>query len=149
MVSSCALMRPIEPIDPNAQLGYQVARVADQLSKRWFSALKGHGINARQFHVLAVLAKELHLSQAELARRVLVTPQSMSESLAAMVTSGVITRQESATGKSAAVKLTRAGEALLRRAYPVVAGLERDAFAALTATERRQLGRLLDKLLAE
>ena len=65
-------------LDPDAQLGYLVACVAHDVSRAWYAALRRHRINPRQFSVLASLAREPTLSQAGLARRVMITPQSMA-----------------------------------------------------------------------
>ena len=65
------------PLDPDAQLGYVLVRAADQVSRPWHAALRAHGINPRQFSVLAWLARDPGLSQGELARRVMVTPQNV------------------------------------------------------------------------
>jgi DNA-binding MarR family transcriptional regulator len=139
--------QPFVPLDPDAQLGYLVVRVADRMSRSWYAALRAHGINPRQFSVLGLLARDPDLSQAELARRVLVTPQSMSESLTGLLRAGLVERDEAGSGQAARVRLTGAGRELLGRAYPVVRSLEGDNFGALTADERADLGRLLRKLL--
>ena len=68
-------------MDPDAQLGYVLVRCAEKMARAWHEALREHGVNPRQFSMLALLAHDPGLSQAELARRVMVTPQSMSESL--------------------------------------------------------------------
>jgi DNA-binding MarR family transcriptional regulator len=142
------MAEPFVPLDPDAQLGYLVVRVADRMSRSWQAALRAHGINPRQFSVLGLLARDPDLSQAELARRVLVTPQSMSESLTGLVRAGLVERDEVGSGQAARVRLTGAGQNLLRRAYPVVQATDRDSFDALTAAERDDLRRLLQKLLA-
>jgi DNA-binding MarR family transcriptional regulator len=141
------MAEPFVPLDPDAQLGYLVVRVADRMSRSWQAALRAHGINPRQFSVLGLLARDPDLSQAELARRVLVTPQSMSESLTGLLRAGLVERDEAGSGQAARVRLTGAGRDLLRRAYPVVQATDRDGFGALTAGERDDLRRLLQKLL--
>lgn len=136
------------PLDPDAQLGYMLVRAADQVSRPWHAALRAHGINPRQFSVLAWLARDPGLSQGELARRVMVTPQSMSESLAALLQSGYVDRDEPGPGRAAQLRLSAAGRRLLARAYPVIEATNRDSFAALSPAERSDLARLLHKLLA-
>lgn len=147
MVQCCTCMADFTPLDPAAQLGYQLVRVADQVSRRWHAVLRAHGVNPRQFSVLALLAHDPGLSQAELARRVMITPQSMSESLASLLHEGLISRDEPAPGHAARVQLTAAGRALLAKANPLVEACNRDSFAALTAAERASLARVFDKLL--
>jgi DNA-binding MarR family transcriptional regulator len=141
------MTEPFEPLDPDAQLGFLVVRVADRMSRSWHAALRAHGINPRQFSVLGLLAGDPDLSQAELGRRVLVTPQSMSESVAGLVRAGLVERDEARSGQATRLRLTETGRELLRRAYPVVAATEQDGFGALSAAERDDLRRLLHKLL--
>jgi len=134
-------------LDPESQLGYLVVRVADQLARPWPEALRAHGINARQFSMLAVLARDPGLSQAELARRVLIRPQSLGESLAALMRAGLIIRGEVEPGRAARLEVTDAGHQLLTHAHPVVRAYDHERFAALTCDERDELARLLRKLL--
>lgn len=141
------MTEPFVPLDPDAQLGYLVVRVADRLSRLWRAALNAHGINPRQFSVLGLLARDPALSQAELARRVLVTPQSMGELLAGLLLNGLVERDVAGSGQPARVRITDAGRDLLTRAYPVVRATERDGFGSLTGAEREDLARLLHKLL--
>jgi DNA-binding MarR family transcriptional regulator len=138
---------PIIPLDPETQLGYMLVRGADQLSRAWHGALRAHSINPRQFSMLACLAHDPGLSQGELARRVMITPQSVSESLSGLIDAGVIARTEAERGRSAQLALTAAGRKLLAKAYPIVEQCDRDSFAALTKADRSELARLLRKLV--
>jgi DNA-binding MarR family transcriptional regulator len=135
-------------LDPDEQLGYLVVRVADQVSRAWFAALRRHAINPRQFSTLALLLREPTLSQAELARRVMVTPQSMSDSIAALIDAGLLRRRALEPGRAAKLEVTAQGKTLLNRATPVVETTNQQSFAALTSKERDQLGMLLRKLLS-
>jgi DNA-binding MarR family transcriptional regulator len=141
------MTEPFAPLDPDAQLGYLLVRVADRASRTWQSALRAHGINPRQFSVLGLLAGDPGISQAELARRVLVTPQSMSELLVGLVKAGLISRDAVEPGRSARIHLADAGRHLLTVAYPVVQDVNREVFTALTDVERATLDALLRKLL--
>jgi DNA-binding MarR family transcriptional regulator len=138
----------VKILDPEQQLGYLVVRVADQISRPWFAALQEHGVNPRQFSILSILVQDPELSQAELARRVMITPQSMSESIGRLLSLGLLRRDEVVPGHAARLSVTLTGKALLRRAYPVVEATNRESFSALSGRERDQLGDLLRKLLA-
>src|SRR5688572_981023 len=107
------------PLDPHEQLGYLVVRVADQVSRAWFAKLRRHRINPRQFSTLALLVREPTLSQGELARRVMVTPQSMSDSIATLIDAGLLKRAAVKPGRAAKLDVSGRGKALLRKAYPV------------------------------
>ncbi|RZU53120.1 DNA-binding MarR family transcriptional regulator [Krasilnikovia cinnamomea] len=134
------------PMDPDTQLGYLLVRCGDQQARAWQEALRAHGVNPRQFSMLASLAHDPGISQAELARRVMVTPQSMSESLTRLIDDGLIARGSTEPGRPARLGLTEAGRRALERAYPVVSAHQEQAFAALTADEKAELARVLGKL---
>jgi DNA-binding MarR family transcriptional regulator len=133
-------------MDPDAQLGYLLVVCAEQLSRAWHQALRQAGINPRQFSMLAVLAHEPGISQAALARRVLITPQSVSESLNRLIDTGLVARGVAEPGRPAQLELTDAGQAVLAGAYPAVETFNRDSFSVLTEAERATMARLLRKL---
>lgn len=138
---------PFVPLDPESQLGYLLVRSAEQVARCWNADLRAHGINPRQFSMLACLAQSPGISQGELARRVMLTPQSLGESLAGLVHEGWIARTEAARGRAAQLRLSAKGRALLKQAYPVVRASNRAGFAALTRAECAVLARILHKLI--
>ena len=121
-------------------------RTADELARSWSAALRKHGINPRQFSILGLLAHDADLSQAEIGRRVMITPQSVGESLTHLLASGWIARNAVAAGRPARLELTPAGRRLLARAYPVVEAHQEKVFSVLTKAERLQLMRMMEKL---
>jgi len=139
----------MDALDPNSQLGYLLVRAARKVSQSWLKAVSGHGINPRQFSTLAILVREPSLSQGELARRVMVTPQSMSESLAGLLAARLLTREEGGPGRAARLEVTAEGKALLRKAYPVVKAADDACFTSLSSSERKALSVLLRRLLDE
>jgi DNA-binding MarR family transcriptional regulator len=136
-----------EALDPDRQLGYLLALAAGQAERQWASALRAHGINPKQFAMLALLARDAEVSQAELARRVMITPQSVSESLGTLVKQGLIARAPGELGRASELQVTSPGRALLRRAYPLVEHSQREIFSALSVREQATLGELLRKML--
>jgi DNA-binding MarR family transcriptional regulator len=138
---------PFVPLDPESQLGYLLIRCADQVARPWSTAMRAHGVNPRQFSMLAWLAQSPGISQAELARRVMVRPQSMSESLAELIEAGWITRGAAERGRAAKLRLTPKGRKLLSKAYPVVEATNRESFAALSSKEHAELALLLRKII--
>src|SRR3954471_6322895 len=134
-------------LDPDAQLGYLLVRAAHEVSRSWLAAVRRHGINPTQFGTLAILAREPASSQGELARRVMVTPQSMSDSIGALVSAGLLVRHAVERGRTARLEVTAEGQAVLRRAYPVVEAANDACFTMLSSSQRRHLMDLLDRLL--
>lgn len=136
-----------EALDPDRQLGYLLALAAGQAERQWASALRAHGINPKQFAMLALLVRDAEVSQAELARRVMITPQSVSESLRTLIQQGLISRAPNQLGQPSQLRVTSAGRAMLRRAYPLVEHSQRESFSALSAREQATLTELLRKML--
>ncbi|MBW0101140.1 MarR family winged helix-turn-helix transcriptional regulator [Pseudonocardia sp. KRD291] len=135
------------PLQPGDQLGYLLVRAGELVSRPWLSGLRRQGINPRQFSVLAIVAADDGLSQAGLARRASITPQSMGELLRRLEEGGLLDRTTARRGTSATVHVTAAGRARLADAYPVVLRLNEESVASLSADERRRLAALLGKVI--
>ena len=60
-----------------ARVGYLIKRAQSVLHDAMVDALGPHGLTVTQFAVLTALGEEPGLSNADLARRAFVTPQSM------------------------------------------------------------------------
>ena len=109
-----------------------------------FAAAESSGYISR---LLASLADEGEASQAELGRRTGIDPSDVVAALNELSANGWITRtRDPADGRRNVVNLTRKGHAELRRLDAVVTDIQERFLAPLTATERRQLVRMLAKL---
>lgn len=87
-----------------------------------------------QYTTLSMLAANGETSSSDLARRVLVTPQSMSEMIKALDRKALIKRRESETNRKVLdIALSPAGRALLEKAEVRVDGLEATLLSALDA----------------
>jgi DNA-binding MarR family transcriptional regulator len=135
-------------------VGYSVVRLAHVLQRRFERALAKEQLSARQFGALSILAQSPATASAEIARAVLITPQSMSALVATLEERGLIERDRtSINGARAEVRITQEGNAVLRRAYAVVKR-EDDRLAALIGRERltrlnADALHLLERVLAE
>jgi DNA-binding MarR family transcriptional regulator len=97
------------------------------------------------------------LSNAQLARRSLVAPQSMSEVLTLLVDQGYVRRRaEPDHGRLIRTELTKAGRRALERCDRAVDVVEREMLGDLDATELESFrevlircGRALEQNLAE
>lgn len=131
-------------IDPDDSLSALLIRVANRVERDCEAALHSHEINPRQFSALAHLARNPGISAAALARKVRLTPQSMSESLTLLVSSGLVKRSAPvAPGKSGTLEIAAEGLKVLTRAEPIVAHSNRQAFEPLSAKEQRRLKEML------
>jgi DNA-binding MarR family transcriptional regulator len=100
-----------------------------------------------QFGVLVQLSLRPDLGSGQLARLVLVTPQSMGELLQSLERAGLVTRDRSVgPGRRMTAHITDAGQAVLRRATPIVKSLNVSEALGLTDDERALLNQLLHKV---
>jgi len=120
---------------------------AGHLAGRRFTAVLGDlGLTPIQFGVLLQLDLHPAMSNGEIARSVLVTPQSMSELLGSLERLGLVEREsEGGRGRRVRARLTPAGRQTLEACSRRVAEVE--ASLGLTATEARQINALLRRLL--
>lgn len=109
-----------------------------------FAAAESTGYISR---LLASIADEGEASQAELARRTGIDPSDVVAALNELSANGLVTRErDPADARRNVVALTRKGRTELRRLDAVVTDIQERFLAPLTATERRQLVRMLEKL---
>src|SRR5436305_7808749 len=100
----------------------QLLRDALQAQRAAFDqVLQPHGLTLRQVGVLAALKRSPGLSNAELARRFFMTPQSMVELLRGLEAAGLVTRRpHPAGGRVLQAELTPAGTAALQAGRSVM-----------------------------
>ncbi|TKK81156.1 winged helix-turn-helix transcriptional regulator [Herbidospora galbida] len=102
------------------------------------------GLTPIQFGVLASLADGDDLSQAELARAIMVRPQSLGEVALTLIDRGLVERDgPGGRGRRAALRITPAGRALLDRVLPAVAAFNRPANIGLSDADAAELIRML------
>jgi len=120
----------------------RVARLAGQDAK------KKAGLTSAQLAVLRSLDGPAALSMNELANRTLTNPSSVSEVVARLVGQGMVCRTRSATdGRSVELSLTAEGRTLLANASQVCEDGLHAGLQQMPREERRQLSRLLSRLL--
>ncbi|GAB3349701.1 MarR family winged helix-turn-helix transcriptional regulator [Modestobacter lapidis] len=135
--------------DPAGLPGYAVARAGAAMTALFARQLATVGLRPHTFFVLTHLARDPVLTSAELARRLQLTPQSMSELLRGMTDAGWVERSGGARrGQRIDLRLTDEGRAALLRAGPVLGALADPAVLGLTAAEAATLHGLLTRVLA-
>jgi DNA-binding MarR family transcriptional regulator len=131
--------------DPEDITAWTLVQAGHVAGRRFTAALAEVGLTPTQFGALLVLDLEPGLSGGEVARKIAVTPQSVSELIATLAELGLIVRDPSpGRGHRIAVSLTPAGQAALRAASTAVE--EVDALG-LTEPEAALLNQLLHKVL--
>ena len=108
----------LRPNDIDSVLMWNIIRAARRAGQIMTEALEGHSLNPVQFGVLAQLAAGGLMTQAELARAVLVRPQSMAPLLQGMEDMGLISRSPARErGRPNPVELTSVGDKRLHEAW--------------------------------
>lgn len=136
------MTRPVGPpvLWPLVQVGH--------LARRRFDAVFAtEGITGQQFGVLRALADGDDLTSSDLARAILVRPQSMATLVETLVGRGLVEhRGPRGRGRRAPLALTAEGRALLARVHPLVAGLGAPQVTGLDADETATLHELLARV---
>ena len=134
---------------PTGIPAYALARAGAEMNAAFARRLATVGLRPHTFSVLVHLAREPALTSAELARRLAMTPQSMSTLLHGLADAGWVERPAGARrGQRIDVRLTAAGRAALEAAGPVLAELSRPEAMGLSAAEATTLHALLQRVLA-
>ena len=135
------------PIDQ--RLGHHLKRAEQELIAAKHAALRPFNLSTPQYTVLLVLSEEPGLSGAGLARRCLVTPQTMSSVLSTLEGRGLVERKPHPVHQHILeARLTRSGRALLNKADVPAMAVEQALDAEFSAKERQQLLKLLGRCSA-
>jgi DNA-binding MarR family transcriptional regulator len=131
----------------DAPLGYLLYRVAAVLRPEVSAVLGPLGLTLPEFVCLRILSMSPGLSSAELSRNTNVTPQAMNTVLRRLEEIGAVARPESvSSGRALPARLTASGRTLLKRAEGAVRVADSRILAKLTAAQRREFKRMLEKL---
>jgi DNA-binding MarR family transcriptional regulator len=138
-----------QPQSTSDRPGYLIKRAQAAINAHMTRALHEHGVTLTQFAVLTALAEEPGLSNAELARRAFITPQSMNENLRELEQRDWVARSRHPThGRILQIELTEEGSAILQACDATVTVIEQRMLAELDAGQRRQLAAALRSCIA-
>jgi DNA-binding MarR family transcriptional regulator len=119
---------------------YLVGRIDRVVRRAIGTVLKAQGLSVNQYTTLSVLDRRSGLSNAQLARRALVSPQSMNEVLLALEDRGLVRRRAHPDhGRILQTRLTAKGRALLARCDADVHEVEARMVRGLGDEDRRAL----------
>lgn len=111
-------------------------------------ALASVHLRRQHFTVLSSLAERGAASQAALGRRLLIDRSDMHALLTELERDGLVARvRDPQDGRRILVELTPAGARALKRLDARIDGAQQALVAPLSAAERRELERLLTKLV--
>jgi DNA-binding MarR family transcriptional regulator len=110
--------------------------------------LAQEGVRRQHFSVLSSLAEQGPASQAALGRRLWIDRSDLHALLGELEDGGLIARvRDEQDRRRNVVKLTPRGRAALKRLERRIDAAQKDLLKPLSATERRDLVRLLERLL--
>ena len=119
---------------------YLVGRVDRIVRSAITEVVKRHGLSTPQYTALSVLARRSGLSNAQLARRSLVSSQSMNELLLALEHQGLVRRRaHPAHGRIRPAQLTPKGRKVLAACDVEVNEVEAAMLSGLTREEKATL----------
>ena len=126
---------------------YLIGRL-DRIVRRGLeSVLARHDVTVQQYTALSVLSARPGLSNAQLARRSLMTPQGMNQALALLADSGLVRRVPQIDNRRIlSIELTARGAAVVRRCDMAVDEFERQLLARLSPQQRHELNDTLSLL---
>jgi DNA-binding MarR family transcriptional regulator len=121
-------------------LAYLVGRLDHVLNQRLRESLAPSGLSVPQYTALSVFRAHGSLSNAQLATRTMISPQSANEMVKQMEAKGWIARTpDPAHGRIIQISLTEAGQAVLGECDAKVAEVERAMFPELDEAGKAQL----------
>jgi DNA-binding MarR family transcriptional regulator len=119
--------------------GYLLKRAQVTLNAAMTDVLREHGATLAQYAVLTALDEEPGLSNAGLARRAFVTPQTMNQVLQELEQKGWVARHpDPAHARILQADLTPAGRTVLRASRLAVDAVEEQMLAPLAPGEIEQ-----------
>jgi DNA-binding MarR family transcriptional regulator len=129
-------------------LGY-IKRAEQRTQAEKASVLRPFGLTPAQQNVLAVVNDQPGITSAELARRVTVTPQTITSTVARLEEQGLVLRTPHLVHRTLIeLTLTETGQKLFAQADAAVAAYDEELTQRLSTAEVVTLKRLLDELVA-
>ena len=125
-----------------------LGRAATRAHRLVVEGLAAAGARGYHYRLLAALAEFGPASQAALGRRTGIDRSYVVEAVNELVDGGLVERARDPDDRRRnVVTITPAGAEQLRRLDEVLAGIQDELFAPLSANERAQLARLLARVL--
>ena len=140
MATSRAARRPAAAQTAVPRVTYLVGRLNRALHRRLIDALRPFKLAVAQYTTLSVLHTRGFLSNAQLAKRALISPQAMNEVIQGLEARKLVTRRPSTShGRIVQLLLTQRGLDVMHECDAAVSQLERSMLAGLTALEGNKL----------
>ena len=122
------------------RISYVIARLERAVRQEIAARVRPYGLTTLQYTTLSVLGRRGELSNAQLARRSYMTPQSMSEVIEALEKKGLITRSQHPNHRRVfPAALTATGVKVLEACEEAVADMEQEMLRELDPEARESL----------
>ena len=132
----------------NVSIGYLLKRTQAALRQAMDEALREQGLSMAQYAALSALTGDGDLTNAELARRCFVTPQTMIRIVANLDDDGWISRrQDPANARRILNAITDDGRARIDESDAAVAAIDDRMLTGLSRTERAEFDSYLRRCL--
>lgn len=136
--------------EPDTDLGELLRRASHAMRHRFADLLKPWDVSPHQLRALRVIRAKQPLHLRELADQLRISPRSVTEVVDALTERGLVERAPDPSDRRATTLwMTEAGHQLMADTQSAGQADSAEFFGRLTATERRQLARLLEKLTAD
>lgn len=130
------------------QIGYLVKQVQQEVRSHLDGALARHDVTMASYAAMAALDEDPGLSNADLARRCFVTPQTMNRIVRDLAAEGRVVRSpDPEHGRIQRTELTRGGARLVARCRREVEAIHDRMLAELAPDEVAALQDLLQRCL--
>ena len=137
----------MQPYDFEESIGYWLTMSTQTWHRALNERLAPYGITYRQSHVIGWLMVEGELTQAELARKMMIEPPTLVRILDRMETLGWICRQDCpADRRRKLIRLTDAAEPAWQKMVSCLRSVRQVAGRGLTADEQYVLKDLLRRI---
>lgn len=136
--------------EPGEHFLWLMKRVFHLAHRAVEEAVHDHGITAAQTGILNRLAETPGLSGADLARRLLITPQAAQLAIAALEAHGLVERRPDANhGRIVRTYMTRKGRRVISHATAKSLAAEKEFLEVLDPGEQAQLIEFLQRLMRQ
>jgi len=133
----------------NRSLGYSIVRVFRQINRETGRIAKPFGLSGEQASILIVLWLEGPMKIGQLQKSLMLSSASLTGALDRMESAGLVRRvRDPDDGRSWIVEAAGFDTRARQRIEGALVAFEERVFSVLNERERKELGRILDKISA-
>ena len=135
------------PSDLKMHLGYWMRLVSNHVSQAFARRIEAHDVTVAEWVMMRQMFEQTAIAPSALAESMGMTRGAISKLADRLIAKSMLTRAADATdGRAQTLALTSTGRNLVPALAALADANDRDLFKHLTATERAELLRLLQKL---